>query len=471
MVRLLATALVLALGVATAARPAAAQEGQGQQPNVVFILGDDITFSDVPVWGGTNVETPNLDRLASEGMTFDKAYVTSPACTPTRAALYTGLNPFNNGVAWNHGLTKPGVKSWGHYFGDAGYRVGIAGKRDTAPDDRYPWEIVGGVTGNSVADVVEFSTDDMQSFVTRDEDQPFVLAVGLTNAHVPWTAGDPESLDPDSFDLPPHLPNHPGVRRAFASYLAEIEDLDREIGAILDLLDEENLAENTIVMFCSEQGAQMPGAKWNLYDIGTHTGVIVRWPGVVEAGTRTDAIVQDIDVTPTLLEAVGAPVPEVLDGESFLPVLEGEADEAREYAYTMHNNVPEGPPFPIRAITDGEHTYIENLAPDHAYLIKFMMGGDGRDSGLWNAICFAGHTHPLARTIIDRTLIRPAEEFYNVNDDPAMMNNLIGDESHADKVESLKAKLHEWREANEDAGVEMDTQETFQEWRREAQNG
>ena len=311
----------------------------------------------------------------------------------------------------------------------------------------------------------------MREFVARDDDQPFVLAVGLTNGHVPWTAGDPDAFDRDDFDLPPHLPNHPGVRRAFAEYLAEVADLDREVGEVLAMLEEQGVLEDTIVMFCSEQGAQMPGAKWNLYDIGTHTGVIVRWPGVVEAGTRTDAIVQDIDVTPTLLAAVGADVPDKLDGESFLPVLKGEADEAREYAYTMHNNVPEGPPYPIRAITDGKYTYIDNLAPYHAYLIKFMMGGDGRDSGLWNAICFAGHTHPLARTIIDRTLIRPAEELYDVEADPQMMNNLINDDSHADRVESLKAKLHEWREANNDAGVEMDTQEAFQAHQQSAREG
>lgn len=432
------------------------------KPNVVFVLGDDCTFSDLPLYGGTNVKTPNLDRLARQGLTFDSAYVSMPMCTPTRAALYTGQYPTRNGAAWNHAASKPGTQSWAQHLGRLGYRVGLAGKTHVQPKRVFAFETVPGVEGNPVSETAEFETSGMREFITRNDDEPFALVVGLVVPHVPWTVGDRSAFDAASLQLPPILADAPGVRKAFVHYLAEIAEMDRQLGEVMNLLDETGHAEDTVLIFCSEQGAQMPGAKWNLWDVGTHTGLVVRWPGVVEGGRRTDALVQDVDLLPTLVDAAGGTVGDAFDGVSFLPVLKGQASR-REYVYTTHNNVPEGPPYPMRSVTDGRWHYVRNLAPDHAYLIKFMMGGDGRDSGLWKGMVFAAHDDPEATRLLDRVLIRPAEHLYDLEADPAEMHDLAGDPEYAQIKARLSAELDRHMAAVGDEGASMDTMQAMRE--------
>ena len=453
----LAALLALATGRAGAAQPATRP---ADKPNVVFLLADDLTFSDVPVWGGVNVKTPNLDRLAAEGMTFDRAYVSMPMCSPTRAAFYTGLYPPRNGTMWNHANCKPGTESWPQHLGRLGYRVGLTGKKDVRPEAVVPFEHIRGATGNPVGETADFDTEGVREFVTRDPGQPFAVAIGFTSPHVPWTVGDPAAFDRRQFKLPPHLPDNPGVRKAFADYLAEVAYLDGQIGEVMAVLKETGHDRDTIVVFSTEQGAQMPGAKWCLWDIGTHTGLIVRWPGVVKPGTRTDALAQDVDLLPTLIAAGGGDpkaAGDKLDGYSLLPVLKGEADKTgRQYVYTINNQVPEGPPYPIRAVSDGRMTYIRNLAPGHAYLVKFTQGGDGRDSQLWHSMIFSAHLNPDSRRLIDRVILRPAEELYDLSADPANMHNLIGDPAHAADKARLSAALDEWMSQVGDPGAAAD---------------
>ena len=163
------------------------------------------------------------------------------------------------------------------------------------------------------------------------------------------------------------------TRKEFANYLAEIEVLDYQVGSILKVLKEEGMSENTIVIFTSEQGAQFPFSKWTNYEMGVHTGFIVRWPKKVKENTRTDALIQYVDVLPTLIDAIGGNTNYNFDGSSFLSILRGQKDSHRKYAYFMHNNIPEGPAYPIRSVTDGEYHYIRNLNSENLYIEKHLM--------------------------------------------------------------------------------------------------
>lgn len=439
-----------------------ATEPEQDRPNVLILLADDATYTDLPLYGGNNVATPHIDELASQGLTFDRAYLSIAMCTPSRTELYTGLYPARSGVCWNHARARTGTRSIAHHLGDMGYRVGIAGKVHVSPDEVFPFERVPGVTRNSVADVAEYDPAGMRRFMTRDREQPFCLVVGFNSPHTPWTVGDPARFDPETLELPPYMVDTEQTRIDFARYLAELEVLDQQVGRTLALIDETGLAEETVVIFSSEQGAQFPGCKWTNWDSGVHTGLIVRWPGQVSAGGRTEALVQYADVLPTLIDAIGGdPQEGGFDGTSFLPVLRGESDHHREYVYLMHNNIPEGPSYPIRSVSDGTYHYIRNLRPESIYIERHLMGLPEHNP-YWSTWMFATPVDPEAHRLVERFMRRPAEQLYNTAEDRFEMDDLADDESLAEVKQRLSAELDRWMQQQEDPAADIDTREAFE---------
>ncbi|MHC4176061.1 MAG: sulfatase family protein, partial [Planctomycetota bacterium] len=337
-----------ALGVADAQ---AAPNKNRARPNFLIVIADDVTYTDIGCYGGVNVKTPNIDRLAEEGLKFNYAYLAMSMCAPCRQELYSGLYPMRSGAAWNHSQSKPGTKSICHYLGKLGYRVGLAGKQHIRPQASYPFDSVPGFERGCTSRTARADQEGIRKYMTAGGEQPFCLVVALVVAHSPWTVGDPGQFELDRLKLPPHFADTPEVRQDYAKYLAEIGVLDRQVGEILDTLDRTGKADDTLVIFTSEQGGQWPGAKWTNWEQGLHTALMVRWPGKVEPGRRTDALIQYADVVPTLFDAAGGDPERLdLDGTSFLAVLLGDKDQHRKYVYGMHNNVPEGPPYPIRTI-------------------------------------------------------------------------------------------------------------------------
>ena len=215
------------------------------------------------------------------------------------------------------------------------------------------------------------------------------------------------------------------------------------------------------MIFTSEQGSQFPGCKWTNWNTGVHTGFIVRWPGVVKPG-YTDAIVQYEDVVPTLIEAAGGDSGVFdFDGSSFMSVLLGEADAHREFAYFMHNNIPEGPPYPIRAVTDGTYHYIRNLTPEAIYIEKHLMG-QFRWHQYWPTWVFDTTFNEHTRFLVDRYMRRPPEQLYRMDEDPCELNNLADDPAHAEAKKRLSAELDCWMKQQGDPGAEIDTEDQWQ---------
>ena len=275
------------------------------KPNFLFILADDCTFSDLPVYGGENAKTPNIEKLAHEGLVFNRAYVSQAICQPSRSALYTGLFPWRNGSAYNHSASKKGLKSVSHYLRDLGYRVGISGKVHVKPKSVFPFKVVPGFDTNCVRNPTQpHDVAGIKKFMTN-KDKPFCLFVCLTEPHVPWVMGDASKYPVDELKLPPNIADTELTRRDFAKYLAEITYMDGQVGDILQTLEKCGQADDTLVVFSSEQGSQFPGCKWTLWDTGLHTAIIARWPGKISAGKRTDAIIQYVDVVPTFIELAG----------------------------------------------------------------------------------------------------------------------------------------------------------------------
>ncbi|MEZ5945048.1 MAG: sulfatase [Planctomycetaceae bacterium] len=433
---------------------------QAEKFNVLVIMADDCTFRDLPMYGGENAFTPNLMQFASQGLTFNNAYLTSAMCQPCRAELYTGQFPLRNGCAWNHSASRPDAISLPQRLKTSGYRTGIAGKVHVKPDSVFPFENVPGFDPNCVRNpTLQHETTAIREFMGRDADQPFCLVVALTEPHIPWVMGDASRYPKQKLKLPPNIADTPRTREDYSHYLAEITYMDGQVGEILDVLEKTGQADNTLVLFTSEQGCQFPGCKWTNWDTGVHTGLIARWPGHIKAGTRTDAIVHYADVLPTILTLANAAEENFaeLDGKSFADVLLGKSATHRDYAFGMHNNVPEGPSYPIRSITNGKYRYIRNLSPNEIYIERHLMGGGNLNNPYWATWMQTAADNPHTYKLVHRYMMRPAEQLYLTSNDPYEMTNLIDSPEHTAVLDDLRTHLDAWMKSQGDPGAAEDT--------------
>jgi N-sulfoglucosamine sulfohydrolase len=445
---------VLASSLAGVPGPAAA--AAPPKPNFIMIIADDLARNEIGCYGGRNVRTPNIDRLATQGLRFNQAINSMSMCVPMRASTYTGLYPLHHGVTRNHAATKPGLKSIAHYLKDLGYRVGLTGKTHFRPPSVYPFEKVPGFEANCVARTAAYTLDGIRAFMTRDAREPFCLFVCSTLPHGPWTVGDAAKFPPDRLVLPPTWADTAETRQAFARYCAEIDVLDRQVGDVLDLVDDLGLDQSTLVVFNGEQGAQFPGGKWTNYDHGLAGAFIARWPHRVKAGATTEAIIQYEDIVPTLIELAGGTVPVGLDGRSFVGVLTGARAEHRDYAFALHNNVPEGRPYPIRTIRNTRYKLILNLLPDRNYHEKHLMDIDRE--GYWRSWVEAARTDPKAARAVQRYVRRPAVELYDLRQDPWELENLAEKPELAQIRAQLEKHLRDWMDQQGDPGAALDAE-------------
>ena len=435
------------------------------RPNFLIILADDCTYNDLPLYGGKNAKTPNIDKLATEGLTFTRAFVSSSMCQPCRAELYSGLYPMGNGCAWNHSGCRPDIQGMPQILGNLGYRVGLAGKTHIRPAEVFPFEKVDGFDKSCVRNpTLAHDLGPVEQFMGRDKDEPFCLVIALTEPHVPWVMGDPSQYPPAKIKLPPNIADTQRTREDFSKYLAEITYMDGQVGEILDSLKKCGKANDTLVLFTSEQGSQFPGCKWTTWNTGLHTALIARFPQKVKKEVRTDALVQFADVLPTLVDLAGGEA-EGMDGSSFAPVLMGKSDSHRKYVYGMHNNFPEGPPYPTRTISDGTHRLILNLTPDELFIEKHLMGLKGNavlNNPYWATWVRDSWEKPAIYNLVKRYQSRPPVSFYNTAKDPYEMNDLAGMPKFQNKIKEMRKELEAWMKREGDPGVLLDSPEAHQ---------
>ena len=442
-------------GSAADQRSAKGQERQDERPNIVVIIADDLLSSELSCYGGQNLRTPNIDRIAAEGVRFTHNIASIAMSVPIRASMYTGLYPMHHGSYQNHKNTYEGTKTVNEYMPEVGYRVGRTGKDHPGPKSVYKFDEIPGFVKNCVAKEAPYSTDGIREWISKGDD-PFLLYVCSINSHAPWTWGDPSEFDPDKLVMPENCVDSPGMREIMTHYLAEVRALDNEVGSVLETLEETGKLDNTVVIFLGEQGPQFPGGKWTLWNPGVSSALCARYPAKIKPGTVCDAIVQYEDLLPTFIDiAGGEPRPE-LDGQSFKKALFGESKTARKYAYGIHNNYPEGRPYPIRSIRDDRYALILNLTPEKDYHEKHLMAKTNNHTGVWPTWERAAKTDERAAWLCDRFVNRPAVEFYDLKKDPWEMNNLADNPKYAKKIAEMKAELERWMESQGDPGASVD---------------
>jgi len=215
--------------------------------------------------------------------------------------------------------------------------------------------------------------------------------------------------------------------------------------------------------------SQFPGNKWTCWDTGLHTVLIARWPDRIQAGHRTDAIVQYVDVVPTVMDIAGVRSEHTFDGISFAAVLRGEKATHREFANAAHNNIPEGPAYPVRSITDGQWRYIRNLTPQSLFIEKHLMGllgGSTVHNAYWSSWMATSDESPRTYNLVQRYMVRPAEELYHTAIDPFEMTNLAGNQEYASIQKKLIAELDLWLQQQNDPGIALDTVEAYRAAKR-----
>ncbi len=435
----------LILLVAVGAGPVAAAAAR---PDLVVFLTDDHSQLDLTPYGGAGIRTPHMQRLAGAGMTFTRAYVASPSCAPSRAALLTALMPARNGAEANHAKPRAELKKWPAYFQELGYEVVAFGKvshyRHTGDYgfDHFAHDSFHDHAGIPAA--VEFLRKRPRSGA-----KPLCLMVGSNWPHVPW----PEKnlgYDPAALPLPAGSVDTPATREWRARYAAAVTKADDDLGAVYDAV-RAHLPRETLFLFSADHGAQWPFAKWNLYESGVCVPLLVAWPGRIRAGARSDAMVSWIDFLPTLIEAAGGNAPAGLDGRSFLPVLREAANNHRDRIFTTHANDNRMNVYPSRAVRDGQWKYIRNLHPEFAFTthIDLVAGALGQRAffATWEE---AAKTDPRAAAIVRRYHARPAEELYDLATDPHEQRNLAAEPSQAGRLRALRGELDAWMKAQGD---------------------
>ena len=387
-------------------------------PNILLFITHD-TGRHLGCYG-RGVETPNLDRLASEGILFDNCFCSAPQCSPSRASLLTGRMPHNHGLI---GLTHRGfrlredVPTLPQLMQKAGYTTHLFGHQHEAPNGHalgYQTVKVGEKALFSCLTVTPLLLD----FLAQKPQEPFYAVVGVTETHRPYPPTEGRHAH---VKVPPYLPDEPVVRRDVADLNGLVERVDKSIGRILDTLEETGLAENTLFIYTTDHGIAFPGAKATLFDPGIEIALMARWPGGFTGGRRVRSMTSNVDLLPTLLEVIEYPSPAGVEGRSVVPLALGEADRVREHLFieqTFHAAYD-----PMRGIRTERYKYIRSFV-QRPY--SFPPNVD------------PGPTKTLLRERGYFNRPRPMELLFDLQSDPLEQRNLADDLARSQTVAELR---------------------------------
>lgn len=419
------------------------------KPNVLWIYGEDLS-PDLGCYGTSAVDTPNIDRIAEEGTLFSNAFVTCPVCSPSRSALITGTYQ-THFDAHNHrsNRDKPlreDMKLITDCFREAGYFT------CNSPGPPYNRR---GKTDFNFKREQPFDGIDWRE---RGEGQPFYAQINIPDTHRVFKPFPERPIDPDNVELPSYYPDHPLTRKDWSLYLESIQIFDRKVGEILKRLDDEGLAENTIVFLMSDHGRAHIRCKQFLYDGGTHIPLIVRWPGNVHAGVVSDELVSGVDFMPTSLSLTDIDIPNYVQGQVFL----GSEATSRDSIFAARDRC-DGTDDRIRCVRTHQYKLIRNYHPECPYM-QFN-GYKKLQYPVWTltrVLAEKGELTESQRHFLQET--RPTEELYDLQADPDEVNNLADDRTYESVLNELNVKLDDWIEATGDMGETPESDEVKSYW-------
>ncbi len=442
----------MGLGAAALALPAAVSTcaGAGRRPNIIIIIADDVGWNDVGTYGHPHIRTPNIDKMAAEGMKFNHAYLTCASCSPTRCSIMTGRYPHSTGAGELHQPLPPDQVVFAGLLKEAGYHTVSAGK----------WHLGDAAKVNFDA-IVDSQPSGCEKWVEmlrqRPQDKPFFMWFAAHDAHRSYQPNTiPEPHKPEDAVVPPFLPDTPETREDLALYYDEIARMDGYIGQVIEELERQGIAENTLVLFISDNGRPFPRCKTTIYDSGIKTPFIVRWPRKVKAGSVCDNLVSVVDIAPTMLALAGLKPGPTFQGKSFARLFSNPKASIRDYVYTEHNwhdyQAHE------RGIRSKRYLYIRNAFPH----LPGTPPADAVRSITYQKmqqLQAEGKLPPEQQGCF--VTPRPSEELYDTLNDPYSLQNLAGDPQYAEVLNEMRRANEEWRGRTDDKVPENPTPDRF----------
>ena len=440
--------------------------------NVLLITVDDMNCDSVGCFGNPMPGiTPNLDRLAAEGMRLEQGHITVAVCQPSRSVLLTGRYPHHNGARGFEDIDC-GVSTLTEKTRAAGYYNGIIGKEDhVAPKEKFCWDTYVRTLCEEMGqgrDPEVYYEESKKLFQAADrEGKPFFAMINSHDPHRPFAGAEDElkyfgrhyhadvTYEPEEVYVPGCLPDLPDVRRELAWYYASVHRAYQTVGRILDALRECGHEEDTMVLFLSDNGMALPYAKTNCYLHSTHSPYIVRWPGHIKAGTVSEALINGVDYTPTILDILALEPIHDCDGASFKNTLLA-GEECHEDIFTLmfktaNNHITKKAlSFPMRCVQDKRFIYIFNGWSDGE--CRFL--NESTEGLTFKAMEEAGKTDPAIRQRAEFFTYRVPEELYDKEVDPHALHNLLELPEYRDIVEKMRRKMLQYMRESKDGLVD-----------------
>lgn len=449
--------------------------------NILLILADDLNYNSVGCFGcPVDDITPNIDRLAQEGIRFYNAHVNIAVCQPSRQSMLTGLYPHRNGALGFEPIRED-VTTLPEVLRQNGYYNGIIGKtRHCAPEHKFAWDFfrdtfnAQNCFGRSPyiygREAAEFFKN------AKEAGKPFFLMANSHDPHRPF-AGSKDELTrffgfntyasryykPEEAWIPGFLPDLPDVRKELAQYYSSVHRFDETVGEVLRALDESGMAEDTLVILMSDNGMAFPFAKANCYLNSTKTPFIARWPGRIKAGAHNhDDFISGVDFTPTVLDALGLQDTLKTDGRSYLPLLLGEKQDQRETVYTQFNTTAMKGEYPMRCIQSRQFGYIFNSWADGETFYR----NESMTGLTYNAMKEAATDNEEIAKRVRFFNYRCHEEFYDFSKDPDALNNLIDDPEYQHLIQEYRERLYAFMEETEDPVLSAYTELVYNKYQQ-----
>jgi arylsulfatase A-like enzyme len=424
------------LSVVSACEPAFAADAPR---GIVVFIADDQAQADVGCYGNPVVRTPNVDRLAAEGLRFTQAFLTTSSCSPSRCSLLTGLYPHATHAEDLHTPLPADQKTIARYLRSAGWHCAAVGKWHLGNPEKKNWDQVVDAAPEALAATA------LATFAARDANKPFFFWIASTDPHRPYAPGaaDPPH-DPGKVIVPPFLPDDPRVREEIGHYYDEISRFDAQVGTFVAALAEQGIADDTLVVYLTDNGMPFARAKTTLYDSGIRTPLIWRWKKQIAAGKTNAALVSAVDLAPTLLELAGVKG-EGMQGRSLVPCLKNpeKATQPLIFAEANWHDYEQC----SRAVRSSRYKLIRNYYWDK----PLWSPADSVNSVTWSVLLEWKAANKLTPLQLQPFAEKRAfEEFYDLEADPHESVNLAEEPRVREELWRLRAALDHWRVETED---------------------
>ena len=414
------------------------------EPNIVLIIGDDISVDDFGCYGHPSIRTPNVDQLAANGLRFTNGYLTTSQCSPTRCSVITGRYPHNTGAPELHTALPEGQVMIPALLQQAGYYTAAAGK----------WHL-GNYAKRAFHKIVDSGPGGEERWVEclqqRPKDRPFFMWFASHDAHRGWAPDkDAKPHTPKDAIIPPYLTDTPDVRADMAKYYDEVQRLDRYVGLVVDELRAQDILDSTVIIFMADNGRPFPRCKTRLYDSGIKTPLVIHWlAGMSHRGAVCDSLVSAIDIAPTILEIAGLTAPQTVQGISMTPLLSDPTSSIRECVFAEHNWHAQI--AHERMVRRGDFVYIRNAHPQLPQICGLDAQCPQREL---RELAAQGKLTPAQMDPLLEP--RPAEELFDVSKDPYQLTNIAGNSEHRKVLDDLRQLMDQWQHRTGDTTPPLD---------------